>query len=142
MPLYSLTHHDLDSTVGVVLERQVVRELKEETGATGIVIGRYLGYDDECRPHRRDGYDLLFMRSHFYLCHVDRLLGDASPEPYEAANGMVPRWVKVDEAIAHNESLLRDKPASMGMSIHRETLMLRYVAGNCLHSAAPLERST
>jgi hypothetical protein len=78
---------------------------------------------------------VLFMRSHCYLCNVDRLLGETAPEACEAANGMVPRWMNIDKAIAHNESILCDKLSNMGMSIHRETLMLRYVARNLLAKA-------
>lgn len=119
---------------GETPEDGLVRELREETGATGVRIGRYLGYGDEYRPSQRAGQDLLFMRSHFYLCQADPILGNAEPEAYEVTNGMVPRWINTDEAIAHNESVLRDRPANMGMSIHRETLMLRYVAENVVVS--------
>ncbi len=110
----------------------LVRELREETGATGIHVGRYLGYGDEYRPPRKVGHDVLFMRSHFYVCHVERILGDAAPEVYEVGNGMVPRWIDINEAIAHNEAVLRDQPPSMGMSIERETFMLRYAAAHLL----------
>ncbi len=113
---------------GEAAEKGLIREVREETGATGFSIGPYLGYGDEYRPARRPGHDVLFMRSHFYLCQSDYILGKATPESYELANGMVPKWVDINEAIAHNESVLRNKPSSMGISIQRETFMLRYVA--------------
>ncbi|CAH0157378.1 RNA pyrophosphohydrolase [Massilia sp. Bi118] len=127
---YSFPGGGLDD--GESPEDGLVRELQEETGATGIAVGPYLGYGDEYRPPQKAGHDLLFMRSHFYACRADRLLGNAAPEAYEVKNGMVPRWVDIDEAIAHNEAVLRDRPPSMGMSIQRETLMLKYVARHLL----------
>lgn len=102
------------------------RELIEETGAQ-VEVERYIGYIDEYRPPLKDGYDVLFMRSHFYLCRAEGELGAATPEPYEIANGMVPRWVDLGAAIAHNLQVIRDKPPSMGLSIERETWMLNHV---------------
>ncbi len=110
----------------------LLRELREETGATGVRVGDYLGYVDEMRPWGRDGFDTMSMRSHFYLCRADRVLGASAPETYEVANGMVPVWLDIGAAVAHNEAVLRSRPGSMGMSIHRETQMLKYVAGRML----------
>lgn len=104
------------------------RELLEETGAADVCVERYVGYLDEYRPPLKGGaYDVLFMRSHFYLCRLDGELGEARPEAYELANGMVPRWIELDAALAHNRRVLGDKPASMGLSIARETWMLAHV---------------
>jgi 8-oxo-dGTP pyrophosphatase MutT (NUDIX family) len=103
------------------------RELLEETGAANVSIERYVGYLDEYRPPLKSGYDVLFMRSHFYLCRVDNELGAASPEAYELANGMVPEWIDIEAAIEHNRRVLSTKPANMGLSIERETWMLSYV---------------
>jgi len=105
------------------------RELLEETGAANVSIERYVGYLDEYRPPLKGGYDVLFMRSHFYFCRVDSELGTASPEAYELANGMVPEWVDIEAAIEHNRRVLNTKPANMGLSIERETWMLSYVRG-------------
>lgn len=64
------------------------RELAEETGAANVSVEHHIGYLDEYRPALRDGYDTLFMRSHFYLCGADSELGAAAPEAYEVANGI------------------------------------------------------
>ena len=40
---------------------------------------------------------------------------------------MVPCWIELDAALAHNRRVLGDKPASMGLSIGRETWMLAHV---------------
>lgn len=122
---YSFPGGGLD--LGETTEQGLVREMQEETGATGVRIGRYLGYGDEYRPPHKPGYDVLFMRSHFYLCQADRVLGRATPESYEVSNGMVPTWINIHEAIRHNASVMASGLKNVGLSIERETLMLRYV---------------
>ena len=104
------------------------RELLEETGAANVSVDRHLGYVDEYRPPLRGRAEVILMRSHFYLCHVDGELGAAAPEAYEVANGMVPRWIALSAAVAHNRRVLSTKPPGMGISIERETWMLNYVA--------------
>ena len=130
---YSFPGGGLDA--GETAEQGLVREMQEETGATGVRIGRYLGYGDEYRPPHKPGYDALFMRSHFYLCQADRVLGYATPDSYEVTNGMVPKWLNIHDAIRHNASVLAGKPANMGLSIGRETLMLKYVVECVLRCA-------
>lgn len=108
------------------------RELVEETGAANVAVAGCLGYLDEYRPPPKGGHDVLFMRSHFYLCRVEGELGAPAPEAYEVANGMVPRWIEISAASAHNRRVLEARPASMGLSIERETWMLAYVHGHVL----------
>lgn len=106
------------------------RELLEETGAADVSVENYIGYLDEFRPPLKGGdYDVLFMRSHFYLCRLVGELGASSPEAYEVANGMVPCWIDIEAAIEHNRRVLGAKPPSMGLSIERETWMLAYLLG-------------
>jgi ADP-ribose pyrophosphatase YjhB (NUDIX family) len=114
-------------SMGEESEACLLRELQEETGAAAVAIKRYLGYVDEMRPDRRDSPNTMLMRSHFYECAVERTLGTSSPEDYEVANGMVAVWVDGRTALEHNEAVLRSKPLNMGLSIYRETQMLRYV---------------
>ena len=117
---------------GEALVDALQRELQEETGAADVKVGRLLGYIDEHRPPRKTGYDVLFMRSFFYLCSAGRVLGQTRPEHYEVANGMVPVWIDIDTAIAHNRQILASRPATMGLSIERETWMLHYIAREVL----------
>jgi 8-oxo-dGTP pyrophosphatase MutT (NUDIX family) len=114
------------------------RELLEETGAANVSIKRYVGYLDEYRPPLKGGYDVLFMRSHFYLCRADSKLGAASPEAYEVANGMVPQWIDIEVAIEHNRRVLCTKPVSMGLSIERETWMLSYILDKIAMQRTPV----
>jgi ADP-ribose pyrophosphatase YjhB (NUDIX family) len=108
------------------------RELKEETGAKNVRVVRHYGDFDEYRPHNKPGHDFLYMRSHFYVCEVDRILGECAMETYEISNGMAATWINIHEAISHNEKVMANNEASMGLSIHRETLMLKHVALNLL----------
>lgn len=108
------------------------RELVEETGARNIQVLRHYGYVDEYRPHRHPGYDLMAMRSHFYLCSAEQELGNTALEAYEQANGMSPQWINIHKAVAHNEAVLAEKPPGMGLSIERETLMLKRVVRELL----------
>lgn len=103
------------------------RELLEETGARAVTVQRYLSYLDEHRPSRNADYDVLFVRSHFYVCNVEGELEIAVHEDYEVANGMVPVWVTLEEALTHNHRVLQQRPISMGISIERETWMLQHV---------------
>ncbi|UYV18287.1 hypothetical protein K1Y77_12440 [Halomonas qaidamensis] len=41
---------------------------------------------------------------------------------------MSAKWVPLEEALKHNRSVIARQPASMGLSIHRETLVLERVA--------------
>lgn len=108
------------------------RELFEETGAHNIQIVRHYGCIDEYRPHHKPEFDVLYMRSHFYICEADRELGYTTMESYEKENGMAPQWINIHDAIAHNERVIAGKETSMGLSILRETLMLRQVAHDLL----------
>lgn len=112
---------------GEQLEACLRRELQEETGADTVSVNRYLGYVDELRPDRQGSPNTMLMRSHFYKCAVNRALGKSAPEEYELANGMAALWINGHEALAHNEALLETKPQNMGLSIYRETQMLRFI---------------
>lgn len=105
----------------------LAREVREETGAVEFAVVDYLGEVEEIRPQSAGRSELVHMRSHVYLCRAARELGVAEPEHYEVSNGMVPRWVDIDAAIAHNERLLAERPTQLGYSIERETLLLRHV---------------
>ncbi|MBR2568768.1 MAG: NUDIX domain-containing protein [Paenibacillus sp.] len=111
------------------------RELTEETGARNINVISEYGYIDEYRPHYKPEYDVIHMLSYFYICEIDRELGDAQMEDYETSNGMSAVWVDLQQAIAHNRQVMNAKEASMGLSIERETYVLELVAKELLDQA-------
>lgn len=104
------------------------RELTEETGAKNIEVISEFGYIDEYRPHYKLEHDLIHMLSYFYVCKIDDQLDDTKLEDYEVANGMAPVWIDIYEAIKHNKEVIAKKEESMGISIHRETIILELVA--------------
>ncbi|MFN3931022.1 MAG: NUDIX domain-containing protein [Brevundimonas sp.] len=111
------------------------RELEEETGASNVRVQRDYGYVEELRPHRRSGFDLMHMTSHFFLCDIDPELRATRMEAYETANGMRPVWVELDEALAHNRGVMERLEATMGLSIQRETFMLEELANDLARAA-------
>ncbi|MBF8984136.1 NUDIX domain-containing protein [Lutibacter sp. B2] len=117
---------------GEDIEEGLIRELKEETGAKNIEIASAFGDYEEFRPTHYEGYDIVHMRSHFFVCSAEKELGVASPEDYEISNGSVPVWVNIHAAIKHNQEVIAAKEDSMGLSIERETLVLELVATELL----------
>lgn len=111
------------------------REMEEETGAQNVRVQRNFGYIEELRPHWQQGFDLMHMTSHFFMCEIDAELRATRMESYELANGMRPVWVSLDEAIAHNRGVMARRDASMGLSIARETFVLEEVAADLARSA-------
>nr|WP_314902012.1 NUDIX domain-containing protein [uncultured Deefgea sp.] len=124
---YSLPGGGVDE--GEDLAAALHRELLEETGAQAIQITGEYGYLDEYRPSLKPDHDVLFMRSFVYVCQIARELGEAKMEHYEIKNGMEARWVKLADAIAHNQQVISAQPANMGMSILCETWLLQHVSG-------------
>ena len=108
------------------------RELAEETGARNIEIISEFGYIDEYRPHYKTEYDLIHMKSYFYVCKIDASLDATKLEDYEVANGMSSVWIDVYEAIRHNKEVIAKQEDSMGFSIERETYVLEQVAKELL----------
>ena len=104
------------------------RELEEETGAVNVRVQRNYGYIEELRPHRKAGFDLMHMTSHFFVCEIDPELRAPQMEGYEVANGMRPLWVNLHEALTHNRAVMQRQDSSMGQSIQRETFMLERLA--------------
>jgi 8-oxo-dGTP pyrophosphatase MutT (NUDIX family) len=112
----------------------LMRELSEETGAQDIRVLKEYGYVDEIRPHYKPEYDVIHMISHFFVCEIGEVLATTRLESYEIENGMEVRWINIHEAIAHNQSVIDSKDSSIGLSIQRETLVLKMIAKELLGS--------
>ena len=67
------------------------------------------------------------MISHCYFCDIDDELGNTAFEAHEINNGMIPRWMNIHEAIAHNEDVIAHSEKK-GLSIERETFILKILA--------------
>jgi hypothetical protein len=60
------------------------------------------GYIEEYRPHWKPEYDLMQMKSPFFVCDVAPELIEGRMESYEITKGMKPVWISVDEAMNRN----------------------------------------
>ena len=110
----------------------LIRELQEETGAQNIGNIVEFGCYEEYRPWYRDNLQIVHMRSFCYRCSIDEQLQSPSFEAHEIANGMTPRWIDIDQAIAHNDDTLAHNQ-KQGLSIVRETFLLKLIAQELLN---------
>lgn len=140
--LYTERYHDYSLPGGGVDEGEdlvegLKRELSEETGAQGvrdvIPFARY----DEYRPWYKADADIIHMISHCYICEIDDQLGETSLESHEVSNGMTPLWMNIYEAIAHNEDVIAKNSSKKGLSIERETFMLKVIVDRLFGNNEP-----
>lgn len=134
--LYTERYHDYTLPGGGVDEGEdilqgMVRELEEETGAQNIHNIKPFGLYEEFRPWYKDDADVMHMVSYCFTCKIDRELGDTNYEDYEIKNGMKPVWINICDAITHNELTMAESEKK-GMSIERETFLLRLIAKELL----------
>jgi ADP-ribose pyrophosphatase YjhB (NUDIX family) len=134
--LYTERYHDYTLPGGGVDEGEdilqgMVRELEEETGAQNIHNIKPFGLYEEFRPWYKDDADVMHMVSYCFTCKIDREHGDTNYEDYEIKNGMKPVWINIRDAITHNELTMAESEKK-GMSIERETFLLRLIAKELL----------
>jgi 8-oxo-dGTP pyrophosphatase MutT (NUDIX family) len=134
--LYTERYHDYTLPGGGLDDGEdvlagLVRELEEETGAKNIHSIKPYGIYEEFRPWYKNDFDVMHMISYCYTCKIDCELGNTKFEDYEIRNGMEPRWINIHQAIAHNEKTILESPKK-GMSIERETYLLRLIAQEML----------
>ncbi|MBB1388956.1 NUDIX domain-containing protein [Shewanella sp. SG44-6] len=129
--LYTQRYHDYSLPGGGVdageeIEQGLIRELQEETGAQEIRNIKEFGLYEEYRPWQREGYTSVNMLSYCFTCEIDNQLGETQFEAHEINNGMVPVWIDIDEAIAHNLDTIANS-SKKGLSIGRETFLLKLI---------------
>ncbi|WP_028116325.1 NUDIX hydrolase [Ferrimonas senticii] len=121
---YSLPGGGVDA--GESLQQALLREVVEETGARNVAIVEALGRYEELRPWYKDDADNQRIHSYCYWCHADSELGQNQLEDYEQANGMVPVWLPLAEAIAHNQRIIAASDKA-GLSVERELWLLQLI---------------
>jgi len=134
--LYTQRYHDYSLPGGGIDEGEdeiagLIRELKEETGAQGVRNVKAFARYDEYRPWYKADADIIYMISHCYVCEIDEELGETAFESHEVNNGMIPLWINIHQAIAHNEEVIANSDKK-GLSIERETFLLKVIAQELL----------
>ena len=134
--LYTERYHDYTLPGGGLdegenLQQGLIRELQEETGAKNIRNIRDFGLYEEFRPWYKPDFAIMHMKSYCYVCDIDTQLGETKLEDYEIKNGMKAVWLNVYDAIKHNELTMQNS-AKKGMSIERETFLLKLIAKELL----------
>lgn len=113
---------------GETYEETLLREVKEESGASVTRIlgdfGRVIEYD---RPAEKE-YDLFRRTSYYYLCEVAEKMGDQALDPYEKESGFTPVWVDIDEAIAQNSGIISNPEIETSRWTPRETYILKLIS--------------
>ena len=106
------------------------RELKEEVGCNGIEILGYYGRIIEKRYSNKDNV-LVKQISYYYLCDIDEI-GEQALEEDEIKYGVKPIWIKIDDAIKHNESAMlniKHQQAGLRTVLKREVMVLKKLRG-------------
>ena len=113
--------------IGETYEETLIREVKEESGATITKIlkdfGKVLEYD---RPSEKE-FEVFKMTSYYYVCRVNTLLGAQSLDKYEQELGFKPIWVDVDDAITNNKSIMNSNQNEIPRWTNRETYILELI---------------
>ena len=102
------------------------RELQEEVGANQLNILDYLGYVEEIRESRSQYGKVIRIVSDYY--HVDVLhFISAKLEEHEEEMGLIPMWVKIDEAISQNLKVLTGRNQPKIDFYYTQTEMLKHI---------------
>jgi len=136
--LYTERYHDYSLPGGGIDEGEdevagLIRELQEETGASGVRNVEAFARYDEYRPWYKSDADIIHMISHCYVCEIDEVLGETAFESHEVNNGMKPLWMNIHQAIADNEEVMANSETK-GLSVERETFLLKVIAEELLAS--------
>ncbi|MFA5471810.1 MAG: NUDIX domain-containing protein [Acholeplasmataceae bacterium] len=89
-------------------KRALKRELKEEIGAKGIKIIEPLGYIKEIKYGLFKNDTVYLQKSIYYIVEIEGI-GIQHLDHRETLHGVKPMWVKIDEAIKHNQMVSLDE---------------------------------
>jgi 8-oxo-dGTP pyrophosphatase MutT (NUDIX family) len=89
-------------------EETLVRELREELGVVDVKNIKPFAKTTEIRYGIRGDTRIFRQTSNYFLCDVE--FGERQTlKDHERMHGVEPRWVRIDEAIAHNERVKDDE---------------------------------
>lgn len=105
----------------------LVREIREECGATVTRIqgafGKVIEYD---LPEEQD-YQLFKMASLYYFCDVDPCFSEQQLDSYEKDLDFQPIWIDIDTVIAVNSSILQCEDPHPPRWTRRDTFVLERI---------------
>lgn len=105
------------------------REVLEEMGAIITKIRGMFGYIDELREgiYKETSDQYLFFQRSFYFFISTIEVTTKKLEQREIANGLEPKWVLIEDAIAHNKKIIQDlinSKSKIRTTLVRETRVL------------------
>jgi len=110
------------------------REVNEESGARIRPHTREFGFVVEYDRPFEKRYDLFKMTSYYYRVDIEPKFGIQHLENYEYELGFTPEWITVNEAIAINQTLLREQSSRVQRWVRRETAVLEIINNELLGS--------
>lgn len=102
------------------------RELLEEVGAKQIKVLEHLGFTEEIRESRSSLGKVVKIVTDYYRVDVLQFIS-ASLEEHEEEMGLIPMWVKIDDAIRQNGEILRSLNQQKITFYYTQTEILKYV---------------
>lgn len=103
----------------------LTREVNEESGAILVTrpveYGKVIEYDFPIEKH----FDLFVMTSYYYNCRIGSQMGIQHLDEYESELGFTPEWITIEDALAVNQTLLREQPEKTQRWVKRETVVLQ-----------------
>ena len=111
---------NIDETI----EEALIREVKEETGASVKRIGNRIGQITEYNREENDYIDYFKMVSDYYEVEIEEEVGEQKLDPYEKELEFEPRWISIEEALKVNVDNIDDDTKKKTKWIERETYVL------------------
>lgn len=108
------------------------RELKEEFGAEQIEIIKPLLTTQELKYGLKNNHQVFLQTSIYYLVNVN-LYGPQRLVGREIDHGLTPVWITLDQAITHNQSVMKDEihqQKGIKTALLRENRVLTYLKEN------------
>ena len=116
-------------------EGALKRELYKEVGARKINIIESLGETEEIRYGINESNNIYLQTSYYYNVSIIEN-GDQHLIDREILHGLEPRWIKIEDAINHNQTVIRDeKHQQKGLKtvLIRENILLNMLKENHIH---------
>jgi 8-oxo-dGTP pyrophosphatase MutT (NUDIX family) len=103
----------------------LTREVNEESGAVLLPditeYGKVIEYDHPIEKQ----FALFVMTSYYYNCRIESQMGIQHLEGYEMDLGFRPEWISISDALAVNQTMLKEHADKVQRWVRRETQVLQ-----------------